>query len=1203
MNQKEIEDDKWTKLFSLLEFSGEEQKAAKAYLSGEEGIDVLEKIGFLDLSGIDSAPVTKMFYELVRKKERNGLQLVKAEMGKLFQLLFARGKTTCHAMVPGQIFRILEPTEWSDPVKMAAVHSASVATNLYPNSYMLGSVLDLAGRNPEVLKQSLAIEVSRDSKARFVLLALYFYAKRLLTPQPIPMIEKEDQQMFSDYEDISVTFFAKLYFGSVSEALFDELSEALSRGEIPERFKALVGTKPPVSETMLNLTVGLTYINYTYSEKLKNIVRLCLLADMQKTLAALLTMSRGTNMDICTKGGSYDKIFGIDSEEYLTWAANESHRNILAEQLEENTEIYLHVMEAMPAVRANHMLLMVKTQKPELYEKLVTERRRTGNSKEREKLIVELVRDDPNLDVAKAWLRGESAFERFHKDYNRSLLSNVYGGHYEWGLLASYHENYNEEDFLRRVEVYMLFRGLPAFFGQRIRRRGKYNSDKIEPARIRKMFADLEMEGLTLSMQLPVISMVYDDLYIEKEQNTFFRSVKKYLSECLSERREETLLAFAGADAFCRCIGLQVLSQDTAGNKAEILKYSQDGSKAVKQQLYKILCLQKDWEEEIKGFLFSRKAAERELAIKVFSAWQESGADYRELFLQAMEKEKNAKVEEILKSVLGIENKGAKAGVKAEKTLSRAELVKELHKGGKKRGLAWAYETPFSAVHRIGAAEVPDSRVQEEKDQNTAADEMQKKPVEEEYLQAVLLCYSSADGCGVSKKAEFLAEDLNAAEFSVYVNELFDKWMEAGAEAKKRWVLYAAAIHGGGAIIEKLFRQIKEWPQQARGAIACEAVKALSLNPLPQALLYVDGIAGKFKFKQVRAAANEALTFAAEQLGITREELADRIVPDLGFDERMERIFDYGGRKFIVTITTALEIEVFEGVCGEDTPQNLTRGKKLKNLPAPGKKDDVAKAASSYEEFKIMKKQIKTIIASQKQRLEMALSTAREWDVDAWKQLFVKNPIMHQFAIGLIWGMYQDGRLTKSFRYMEDGSFNTEDEDEFEFPKQGRIGLVHPIELTEKSREMWKEQLADYEIVQPFEQLNRPIYPMTKEEEDKQELTRFKDKTVNDLTLFSRLTGLGWYRGSVKDAGGFDTYYREDAQIGLGAELHFSGSFVGYAENEEVTIYDMRFYKAGTIARGSYVYDEADAEKALFLRDIPARYFSEIVWQMVKVTM
>lgn len=53
---------------------------------------------------------------------------------------------------------------------------------------------------------------------------------------------------------------------------------------------------------------------------------------------------------------------------------------------------------------------------------------------------------------------------------------------------------------------------------------------------------------------------------------------------------------------------------------------------------------------------------------------------------------------------------------------------------------------------------------------------------------------------------------------------------------------------------------------------------------------------------------------------------------------------------------------------------------------------------------------------------------------------------------------------------------------------------------------------------------------------------------------------------------------------------------------EDVTIYDVRFYKAGSVERGSYVYDEADKEKAYLLKDIPARYFSEIVLQLTKAT-
>ena len=90
----------------------------------------------------------------------------------------------------------------------------------------------------------------------------------------------------------------------------------------------------------------------------------------------------------------------------------------------------------------------------------------------------------------------------------------------------------------------------------------------------------------------------------------------------------------------------------------------------------------------------------------------------------------------------------------------------------------------------------------------------------------------------------------------------------------------------------------------------------------------------------------------------------------------------------------------------------------------------------------------------------------------------------------------------------------------------------------------------------------------------------------------------------MQDAGGFDTYYREDASLGLGAELHFSGSSVasGIMGGEEVTVYDVRFYKAGTIERGSYCCDEVEGEKQIPLKDIPPRYFSEIVWQLTKAT-
>ena len=86
----------------------------------------------------------------------------------------------------------------------------------------------------------------------------------------------------------------------------------------------------------------------------------------------------------------------------------------------------------------------------------------------------------------------------------------------------------------------------------------------------------------------------------------------------------------------------------------------------------------------------------------------------------------------------------------------------------------------------------------------------------------------------------------------------------------------------------------------------------------------------------------------------------------------------------------------------------------------------------------------------------------------------------------------------------------------------------------------------------------------------------------------------------MQDGGFFDTYYREDAELGMGVELHFSGNAIG-GYYEKVTLYDARFYKAGTVERGSYVYDEADQKKAYRLKEVPPRYFSEMVLQLSQV--
>ncbi len=1184
-------------------FSEDELTWMEDYLSGAVEGEPSEKLPFRDLTSVPGDLAIKM-RELVRKAPDQ-------EVTKLCDLLFAIGQSTCQPMVPAayEYFHNRKEVIFPDPAKKAAVYAMEIGAIQYMISRpTVQSLMGLGKEDPEILKKAISYQKGKNANGKLLLFMAYFQMKypnvalveeeegnkqggilagvgRLFgrgekAPGAFRQIPAKDMLLLQEYGEILAKNVGQIYSGQMSRLELDEIQNAVYRDKVDERILKMANANLSVNRYMLRHLGVTAFVNYGQSPLLKNVVRICLAADTTAMLDSMANMDLRDDMN--KNGGDYDKIFGVDPKKLIVWAAGKGETEILKGQFQSNREIYLDCMNTAEFDSFNRMNGVVKKLDSGLYR----ERMGKDASRQQSKVIDAMVQivDTQAAGAVRAYLEGDKAIDSLYP-YEDKLQGNTnyrWGGKH-WNILQSYQSTYGYDELSNRCEAFlMLYRGYANTNSLRV-------NSEIKGDKVKRLFEAVDKEGLSLNRQLNGYGDAYESLYLDRWKTELQNTAREIFHRYLKTRREETLAAFKEAGSTGRCLGLLILGEESDQNKEAILGFTQDSSKGVKEELLKILYRQKDWEEDMRKLLTSKKAGEREIAIRVLTNWDSEG--YTSILTECLEKEKNSKVKALLETVLHISAQGGEAG-EGGKALTREDMVKDLHKGGKKRSLAWAYETPFSTVHKKDGTEAS-----------------------EEYLQAVLLSYAAMSPCGVSPTGAMLAEDLDKREFAVYTGELFDKWMEAGAESKKRWVLYAAAIHGGADMVRKLHHQIQEWPNMARGAIASEAVQALALSPEPQALLIVDGISRKFKFKQVKAAAGKALDFAAAQLGITTEELADRIVPDLGFNENMERVFDYGERKFTVAITTALEIEVFD-----------ESGKKLKNLPAPGKRDDEVKAAGAYEEFKQMKKQMKTTVSSQKMRLEMALSTGRQWSVEAWKNLFVKNPVMHQFATGLIWGIYEDRKLAGTFRYMEDGSFNTEDEDEFELPETGTaafIGIVHPIELSEDSRKAWKEQLEDYEITQPIEQLDRTVYYRTKEEEESKSLERFGGCIINDLSLGGKLLSMGWYRGSVQDGGGFYSYYREDKELGLGVELHFSGSFVG-GENDDVTVYEVRFYNAGGtvlagnggvivgntkestvpagIKRGSYVYDEANDSNSYFLKEIPERYFSEIVLQLTRAT-
>jgi uncharacterized protein DUF4132 len=211
---------------------------------------------------------------------------------------------------------------------------------------------------------------------------------------------------------------------------------------------------------------------------------------------------------------------------------------------------------------------------------------------------------------------------------------------------------------------------------------------------------------------------------------------------------------------------------------------------------------------------------------------------------------------------------------------------------------------------------------------------------------------------------------------------------------------------------------------------------------------------------------------------------------------------DYGPRGFTAGFDEQLKPYVID-----DT------GARRTTLPKPGVRDDQDLAPAAYKRFAALKKDVRTVADQQLRRFEQAMVTQRRWTAKEFRTLIVEHPLVWHLARRLVW-ITEDGR---AFRVAEDRSLADLQDDELTLTEPTRIGVAHPLQISGNLK-AWAEVFEDYEIGQPFPQLNRPTYALTEEECASTELERFHDITVP----VGRLLGMerrGWQRGSAENNG------------------------------------------------------------------------------------
>jgi hypothetical protein len=401
-----------------------------------------------------------------------------------------------------------------------------------------------------------------------------------------------------------------------------------------------------------------------------------------------------------------------------------------------------------------------------------------------------------------------------------------------------------------------------------------------------------------------------------------------------------------------------------------------------------------------------------------------------------------------------------------------------------------------------------------------------------------------------------------------------------GVSAKNRFALSFLGLIGGEDLIETL-------EEIAIDSTNVNAATTLGLLGSHEAARALDRIMKRFrtKYPNVREAAQDAFDQIAQTLGITRFELADSMIPDLGFTKGEGQI-TLGKIKARVVI---------------DDDRKLAFYDKDKPIKSPGK----GLAGKQKEALEALRDEVDAASRMLKTNLEYYMVGGRRWAADKWKAFFVGNPLAKAFARSLVWNAIPPKGEVTAFRIDATGALLDRDGKPVTLGKDTQVALVHPLDIDANTRAAWQAILDEQNLAPPFAQMTRSVFAPKDDDRTRTISFEFENKELEGLTFKSRAERLGWRRGSVIDGGAVSAYRklfeRHQIEVFIGTENLGVQSYDG----GEVTLDQLFFVKAGAVVTGSYTYDEprdAGDARLIKLGDLPAIVYSEAIADLRAIT-
>ena len=291
-------------------------------------------------------------------------------------------------------------------------------------------------------------------------------------------------------------------------------------------------------------------------------------------------------------------------------------------------------------------------------------------------------------------------------------------------------------------------------------------------------------------------------------------------------------------------------------------------------------------------------------------------------------------------------------------------------------------------------------------------------------------------------------------------------WERANCPLEERWMLLTQAWTADNSAMESLVNDIGEWPSQMAfprakfGLSVLADMAAFQRRDEPLRALIRFAEKGK---SSLRKPAREQISKAAEAMGLSPEQLGDRLIPDLGLQHPENLIFNLGSRHFRLHFDESAQPFL-----------KNEQGLRQKDLPKPNAQDNAHLATQETKRWKTLKKLCRTVVSEQIRRLEWALASQRTWSAAEFARLFRQHPMLRELARRLLWSTQEDA--PRRFRLSEDYIPVDLDDAPVSLDDTSWVTLTHPMELEAAERDAWLQIWNDYELLQPFEQLTRQTY-------------------------------------------------------------------------------------------------------------------------------